>query len=528
MKKRRDTPWYKWRFTLGGLWLILFFGGAAWIALSDCRRPLVYSIAGAAFFAAIAIVFALLEWRNRRPLRISSRDDDTGREHNRRTLGVRNKGGEPGMLQLHMIPTSGDATLLRFVEDATEVNILIDGGNRKDDCLLYLGSLGVSKLQLIIASHLDEDHIRGLRRVANEIPVEELWITDISPFVQSAAESIYMAKCFLDARFVVDGRGIRDGNKLAVYDGFRQQLGPFFLEVLSPPKSLHDYLRRPSVVDTILKSGKGQAIRRYVQDAVREELRREGVREDRERREQVVFHTLERFEVRVPQEDEIKDLMEQDEVDWREHDDFFESARSLFNDISLVVKITYDYSEVTKTFLFPGDLTNWSLVLAEHSHTVRGCVTKVPHHGSDIHADRDVCIRSLFAEAGLLGFAERLPHPWHHLWEEWCHIASQFGEPPFPWLRRIGGALPWLSRDLGSADLYEHLSPSHSLIYPLRSSFRLPRLEVRNAIKANSRRTSCNYKQGKVRASRMGPRNPCMDCFTCVERGQPTVLEWGE
>ncbi|GAI81529.1 unnamed protein product, partial [marine sediment metagenome] len=71
------------------------------------------------------------------------------------------------MLQLHMIPTSGDSSLLRFVDNGTEINILIDGGNRKNDCIKYLKSIGVNKVQLLIASHLDEDHIRGLRRIAN-------------------------------------------------------------------------------------------------------------------------------------------------------------------------------------------------------------------------------------------------------------------------------------------------------------------------------------------------------------------------
>src|SRR4030042_1822911 len=112
---------------------------------------------------------------------------------------------EPSMLQLHMIPTSGDSTLLRFLEKDTEINILVDGGNRRDKCLSYLKSHRVKRLHLMIASHLDEDHIRGLRLVADEMPIDELWVTDFSPFIAPAVDSIYMTKCFYEARLLVDG-----------------------------------------------------------------------------------------------------------------------------------------------------------------------------------------------------------------------------------------------------------------------------------------------------------------------------------
>lgn len=59
------------------------------------------------------------------------------------------------MLQLHMIPAGGDATLLRYEEPGTEINILIDGGNRNDRCLQYLRLIGVNHLDLLIISHLD-------------------------------------------------------------------------------------------------------------------------------------------------------------------------------------------------------------------------------------------------------------------------------------------------------------------------------------------------------------------------------------
>ncbi len=38
------------------------------------------------------------------------------------------------MIQLHMIQTTGDVSLLRFQEEKNEINILIDGGNKKVLC----------------------------------------------------------------------------------------------------------------------------------------------------------------------------------------------------------------------------------------------------------------------------------------------------------------------------------------------------------------------------------------------------------
>ena len=430
------------------------------------------------------------------------------------------------MLRLHMIPTNGDATLLRFTENGREINILIDGGNRKNDCLSYLKSQRLTKLHLMIVSHLDEDHIRGLRRVADEISVDELWITDVSAFIKPAAESIYMMKCCYESMLVIDGKGVRSGNKFAVYDGFQRQIGPFFLEVLSPPKSLHDYLKRPKVIERILSSPKGKSISRYVQDKIKKRLQEENVGEDQEYRDKVVSEVVEQFDVDVPQIREIEDLLESEDVDWNERDHFYEATRSLFNDISIVVKITFDYLGVRETFLFPGDLTNWSLVMARHHKAIKGCVTKVPHHGSHIYVNADDLTQYLFSEGTPHVFWKRLPPPWRYIWEEWYDLVRHFGRPPLLWPIPIAGTGQWLAGDLDSRGVYEHLSPTHSLVYPYRSSFRLPRLDVRNAIKAHSIRTTCNFDQGKVSVAHRRGDEACMDCYGCKERNTATVLEW--
>ncbi len=442
------------------------------------------------------------------------------------------------MLQLHMIPTSGDTTLLRFYEGENEVNILIDGGNRKNNCIDYLKKLRIPHIDLLIVSHLDEDHINGLRRIADEIAVKELWITDISPLIQHAVESLYMMKCFLMTSMIVDGRAVKKGNKLAVYDGYEKQIGPFYLQVLSPPKSLHDYLRNPDVVRDILKSKKGQTIKKYVRKLWEAQTEGEGQkgRDQYEGREKIVSDIVDRFNVDTPQAGKIRELIERDAVDptyWQEVDKYYESARSLFNDISIVVSITYSYHGITKRFLFPGDLTNWSIVLAKYPQLITNRILKVPHHGSEIYCDPEDYSVALLENYFYQDFWRRLHHPRHHIldefWEERHFIVREI-------LR--GRISPQNSHFLGfqqgipsmwwnNKDIYEWLAPERALIYPFKSR-KLPRLDIRNQIINASKATSCTFSQGRISEGMHGQSDSCIDCYNCTEGEIPMVFEWRE
>lgn len=439
------------------------------------------------------------------------------------------------MLQLHMCPTSGDATLLRFYENKNEVNILIDGGNRKNNCIDYLKKLGILSIDLLIVSHLDEDHIRGLRRIADEIEIKELWITDISPLIPPAIEleSLYMIKCLYETSLIVDGHGVRDGNKVAVYDGYEKQIGPFYLQVLSPPKTLHNYLRQPDTIKKILKSKKGQTIRNYVRKLWEEMMERleKGEREQVERREEIVSEIVKRFKVDIPQAEEIKNRIKRDDYDltyWQETDKYYESARSLFNDISIVVSITYNYHGITKRFLFPGDLTNWSIVLAKYAQLIRNRILKVPHHGSEIYYNPEDYSGVLFEKYFNLDFWRGLPYPWHHLWDEWLYIVRKImrGHIPPPHIPFFGFPLG-IPIGWNNKDIYEWLVPERSLIYPFKSH-KLPKLDVRNQIINASMATSCTFRQGRVDGGTHTPSDSCINCYNCTERITPIIFEWKE
>lgn len=430
-----------------------------------------------------------------------------------------------------MIPASGDATLLRFYEGENEINILIDGGNKKDDCINYLEKLKISSIDLLIVSHLDEDHIRGLRRIADEIEIRELWITDISPLIQPAieVESIYMMKCLLETSMIVDSQDLRNGNKQAVYDGHQKQIGPFHLQVLSPPKSLHNYLRQPDAIKKILKSNKGKTIKGYVRRLWEDMVEREG-RDQVERREEIVSEIIKRFEVKIPQMEEIEGIIEKDDYDptyWQKIDKYYESARSLFNDISIVVNITYNYHGITKRFLFPGDLTNWSIVLAKYPQQIRNLILKVPHHGSDIYCDPDDYSIVLFETSFDRDFLRRLPPPLHDLWDERQYIIQKKmrGHIPPPYLTPFYFPLGYLPTRWNNKDIYAWLAPERALIYPLKGH-KLPILNIRNQVINASMATSCIFRQGRVNTNTHELSNSCINCYNCTERPIPIVFEW--
>lgn len=62
-----------------------------------------------------------------------------------------------------------------------DYNVLIDAGNEslQNKSAAYLRENGVKKLDLVIATHPDKDHIGGMQEVAGTFPVERFWIPQV-------------------------------------------------------------------------------------------------------------------------------------------------------------------------------------------------------------------------------------------------------------------------------------------------------------------------------------------------------------
>ncbi len=122
-------------------------------------------------------------------------------------------------LELHFIDVGqGDAVLIR---SPSGQNVLYDGGRAEGEVLGYLEALGVTSLELVIASHADADHIGGLEAVVRR----------------------YRPRLFLDNGLPHDTqtyRGLLEavqgaGSQLASPTARRIGLGEVSLQIIPPP-----------------------------------------------------------------------------------------------------------------------------------------------------------------------------------------------------------------------------------------------------------------------------------------------------
>jgi len=138
---------------------------------------------------------------------------------------------QSGALQVHVIDVGqGDSTLIVTPDGAAA---LIDGGDANGMALEYLQSLGIRRLNLMIATHPHADHIGGLVQVLGGILVEKVIVSGSS---HAAFEG------FLDT---VDAAGV---TYIEALRGDRFSLSGLTLDVLSPSPILTGDANEDSLV----------------------------------------------------------------------------------------------------------------------------------------------------------------------------------------------------------------------------------------------------------------------------------------
>jgi len=294
------------------------------------------------------------------------------------------------LLRIHQISeygfsSNGDCTLLQYSDHFRQTNILIDCGIRKNVVSDYLLDLGVRKIDLVVVSHIDLDHIGGLRSVLKRINVKKLWVMNIDPirrFVERSVgfnkEKIHFMDCFKMVHESIITAGKRKVKCASVYEGYQDRFGPFLVEILSPPFGFHLFISDPENIERILKTSKGETYRKYLEEGhLEEDVSTETLQE---RKKQIISE-----EIREPE-------YSQDAHEYNEEmlqRNFTLASRGLLNNISTVVHIsclapscpTPIFAPVT--MLFPGDLEDWNYLFSKYHAYLNTSLLKIPHHGSN-------------------------------------------------------------------------------------------------------------------------------------------------
>lgn len=382
-------------------------------------------------------------------------------------------------VEITMLPiAAGDATLIDWSDGGTRHAVLIDAGLRENDAVSYLQSIGIFHLDLIILSHPDLDHLGGLPAIMNSraMSVDRIWCFDLNflrefirtgkipPPKQATREVMYSYLLrstldkFSDILRSANGKGVQ---VLQVSEGYKLSLGGLLLEVLYPSQSFYDALHNPIALKRMLN-------RKIPDDWERDHENRETPKAQKlsPKQEEVRLAEMNNLRPEMPKEGaHISDLSE--EIDSEQNETLEESEKkeeteqlpwkmvgTLYNNLSIVVKVTALGGIKSPTVLFPGDLSDWTTLVLRQWPNLKSDILKAPHHGSK-HISCD--LKTVFK-------AMEYHFPWRLFYEEICH----FGYPFYgPVSRNDWRRFCRLVQKGGSIDVISDIvNPAHVLMFP--------------------------------------------------------------
>jgi hypothetical protein len=316
-------------------------------------------------------------------------------------------------VELHMLPVqAGDATLIIDRSQGRPYTVLIDAGLAKDEVVSYLQSIGVYHLDLIILSHPDLDHLRGLLAILSNplISLGQVWCFDLAflrefvttgkiPRPKDPTRTIiykWLLRTLDGMDKILKTLGEKNVLTLQVSAGHRLTLGSLYIEVLYPWDGFYNALHSPTRIRELLA-------KKWPTDWMPPEWARENVENQRpclarkitvSEEQSLLGKLLDGFNSRdseaipiplaSPDTPEESDNLSLEEEEVSNNHEYLPISMlgTLYNNLSIVTKIHVLGGINPATMLFPGDLTDWTYLIGRRFPDLSADIFKYPHHGS--------------------------------------------------------------------------------------------------------------------------------------------------
>lgn len=290
----------------------------------------------------------------------------------------------------------GDAILLQWREKKASWTALIDGGASPSTLRDYLMRAGVTAIDLVVATHLDTDHVGGLIELTAIVEVGEYWGPALPAFQRHSW-------LFGQRGTAAIRRGAEIEDTIASADvpiiypveGYSstplETRGPR-VAVLSPPPKLIKALLIDEDISW-LTTGTTTPMGWLLDDQPREG---EGENSDfvwldAGFRTGALSPAALRGHVRQSMVSKAvsPELRQQWALKQGCDPEFF--ADPLLNNTSIVIWVEVQTGSITHRLLFPGDLENWTYLFAANSRGLQPDILKASHHGGRVFLEADRC-----------------------------------------------------------------------------------------------------------------------------------------
>ncbi len=288
----------------------------------------------------------------------------------------------------------GDATLLHWLPtDGPSFSVLVDGGVSPKKLHTELKSAlnGKDKIDLLVLTHVDADHLNGLLGITDVFEVGTYWGPCLEAFRRYHWLFPPRVANALDRAGQLEEELRKHGAEI-VYplEGYKNlsQDRNFSMTVISPPARLIERLLvNEDAIQLFTHYPMPQGWLLDERPQILEESA--NVSEITARLEGAVKVDLDSIKIEAAKQPKHMDLVRKQWASrWDASPEFF--GNPVLNDTSLVIVFESRFDGLrSKRLLFPGDLENWLYLTARHTYGLGCFLLKAPHHGGRVFIEKD-------------------------------------------------------------------------------------------------------------------------------------------